>query len=338
MIQFPNNRLTYTGQQGPVYDNDGQNAINNLYAAINMLLGLSSTGFAILSGFAVTGNVGGNDTFGPGYFYLNGVVYYSAGVSAGQCLVPSITQINNALFADGNLRYTYEIYNSVTSNTATSATSPLLTNNIDPYRLNLTVLNTLFNDLNENLITTIYNVGLKADKVIGGASGNFVALNGSGDIVDSGKNNATYDLAGSASAAQAAALIAAEGLFTSGVGSFTPASNFKSGTVTCNYIGLNGLTVVTIILNNILTNQGDNTGLGTPGTNFNSAGEQKLGSINPTIAPPTDIYIKPTYIGSQFSDTSQDQNYIHIDNGGNISCVSVKSASHGMYAIITFIV
>lgn len=337
MIQFPNNRLTYTGQQGPVYDNDGQNAINNLYAAINMLLGLSPTGFAILSGFAVTGNEGGNNIYGPGYFYLNGVIYYSAGVTEGQCLVPSITQINNALFADGNLRYIYEIYNSVTSNTATSATSPLLTNNIDSYRLNLTVLNTLFNDLNETLITTMANVGLKADKVIGGASGNFVALNGSGDIVDSGNNNATYDLAGSASAAQAEALIAAKGLFTSGVGAFTPASNFQSGTVICNYISLNGLTVVTIILNNIITNQVDGTGLGTPGTNFNSDGEQILGSISPTIAPPTDIYIKPTFIGTEFSDTSQDLNYIHIDNGGNISCVNLAS-SLGMYAIITFIV
>ena len=88
MIQFPNNRLTYTGQQGPVYDNDGQNAINNLYAAINMLLGLSSTGFAILSGFAVTGYVEGNNTYGSGYFYLNGVIYYSGGVIAGECLVP----------------------------------------------------------------------------------------------------------------------------------------------------------------------------------------------------------------------------------------------------------
>ena len=184
MIQFPNNRLTYTGKQGPVYDNDGQNAINGLFSAINMLLGLSPTGFAILSGFAVAGNTGGNNIFGAGYFYLNGIVYYSSTITAGQCLVPTITQINNAQFSDGVSRYTYQTYGSTNSNTATGSTSPLFTNNMDSYRLNLTVLNNLITALQSSVSSLSSG---KADKVSGAINNNFAALNGSGDLIDSGR-------------------------------------------------------------------------------------------------------------------------------------------------------
>ena len=148
MIQYPNNRLTYTGKQGPVYDNDGQNAINNLYSAINMLLGLSPTGFAILSGFVYS-----SGSYGSGYFYLNGVIYYFAGgITSGQCLVPNVTQINNAEFSDGVSRNTYQIFGSTTSSTASGSTSPLFTSNMDSYRLNLTVLNA-------NILSILNNIG-----------------------------------------------------------------------------------------------------------------------------------------------------------------------------------
>jgi hypothetical protein len=161
MIQFPNNRLTYTGKQGPVYDNDGQNAINNLYSAVNMLLGLSPTGFAILSGFIYS-----SGSYGSGYFYLNGVIYYFAGsITSGQCLVPNVTQINNAEFSDGVLRNTYQIFGSTTSSTASGSSSPLFTSNMDSYRLNLTVLNNL-------ILSIINNIGSGAGNIpIVGAAG-----------------------------------------------------------------------------------------------------------------------------------------------------------------------
>ena len=330
MIQFPNNRLTYTGKQGPVYDNDGQNAINNLYSAVNMLLGLSPTGFAILSGFAVVGNTGGNNIFGPGYFYLNGIIYYSSTITEGQCLVPNITQINNAQFSDGVSRNTYQIYGSTTSNTATGSTSPLFTNNMDSYRLNLTVLNNLISALQSSVSGLTSS---KADKVSGATNNHFAALNASGDLIDSGDNAASFDAAGAASTAQIAAIAAAEaytdGKFGSGVGAFTPDSNYKSGTITCNYLLVNGRYIVTITFENILTNTADEVG-----------SEQILGQLPPSLAPTVEIMMKAVYV-TNISDNTNYQNYFRIFNSGGTCLIKVmqtRSTSIGIYGTITYIV
>jgi hypothetical protein len=185
MIQFPNNRLTYTGKKGPVYDNDGQNAINNLYSAVNMLLGLSPTGFAILSGFVYS-----SGSYGSGYFYLNGFIYYFAGgITSGQCLVPNVTQINNVQFSDGISRNTYEVYGSTTSNTATGSTSPLFTNNMDSYRLNLTVLNNLLQSIINNIGSASGNIPLIGSSALNNNSA--VVTDGSGYLKTNSNSQAS---------------------------------------------------------------------------------------------------------------------------------------------------
>ena len=326
MIQFPNNRLTYTGKQGPVYDNDGQNAINGLFSAINMLLGLSPTGFAILSGFVYS-----SGSYGSGYFYLNGVIYYFAGgITSGQCLVPNITQINNAQFSDGVSRNTYQIFGSTTSSTASGSTSPLFTSNMDSYRLNLTVLNNLISALQSSVSGLTSS---KADKVSGATNNNFAALNGSGDLIDSGDNAASFDAAGAASTAQSAAIAAAEaytdGKFGSGVGAFTPDSNYNSGTITCNYLLVNGRYIVTITFENILTHTADENG-----------SEQTLGQLPPSLAPTVEVMMKAVYV-THISDNTNYQNYFRIFNSGGTCLIKVmqtRSTSIGIYGTITYIV
>ena len=314
MIQFPNNRLTYTGKQGPVYDNDGQNAINGLFSAINMLLGLSPTGFAILSGFAVVGNTGGNNIFGPGYFYLNGIVYYSSTITEGQCLVPNITQINNAQFSDGVSRNTYQIYDSTTSNTVTGSTSPLFTYNMDSYRLNLTVLNNLITALQSSVSSLSSG---KADKVSGATNNNFAALNGSGDLIDSGDNASSFDAAGTAA-----------GLMTKNTSIYTPVTVAGlTMTVNCSALTLNGNKIINFYATISYTSSIPSV-----------ANYIKIGSIAAGFIPSQDIYADVIIANDSNSD-GQHLNGMKIQANGDVYMYfeSAGESNGNLFTSLTYI-
>lgn len=137
-MDFPNNRLTYSGKKGPIFDDEIQNALNGLYKSVNLLLGLGPTDFAILSGFTYTPGTPGS--YSGGFVYMSGVIYYcDAGVNVGQYLIPSISQIENKPHSDGVSRYVYQVFYAVASNTSGSGGSPIFTTTMDNYRLNISL-------------------------------------------------------------------------------------------------------------------------------------------------------------------------------------------------------
>jgi hypothetical protein len=131
-IQFPNNRLTESGLGNPLFVTDVSNLTENLLEAINMLLGLASNGFAILSGFTYSGSA-----YSAGIVYMNGIIYYcSAGLNEGQYLSPVPTDVDSKLHSDGNSYNTYRIYYAVASNSQVGG-MPQFTGNMDSYRFSM---------------------------------------------------------------------------------------------------------------------------------------------------------------------------------------------------------
>jgi hypothetical protein len=163
-IQSPNNRLTYTGKAGPIFDTDIENLTQNLLEMVNVLLGLPSNGFAILSGFAY-----GSGTYGPGFVYMNGVIYYSAAVIAeNKYLAPNPTDEFSKLHSDLISRYTYRVYLAIQSDTSVGGI-PQFVGNMNAYRISSYLIN--------NTLTNLINsLGDASTKDVGTAS-NEIPLN-----------------------------------------------------------------------------------------------------------------------------------------------------------------
>jgi hypothetical protein len=136
-MDFPNNRLTYTGIQGPLFDDEIQNALNALYKGMNTILGFGATDFKILSGFVYTAGSPGSYT--GGIVYMSGQIYYcAAGLNEGQYLIPNISQIESKPHKDGVNRNTYQVYYAVSSNTSGAGGSPIFSGNMNSYRGDVT--------------------------------------------------------------------------------------------------------------------------------------------------------------------------------------------------------
>lgn len=136
-IQFPNNRLTPASLGKPVFATDIQNLTENLLEAMNILLGLPADGFAILSGFVYA-----SSAYGPGYVYMNGVIYYCAGLAETKYLAPDPTDTESKLHnPDGNSYNTYRIYYAIESNSPVGG-MPQFSGDMNQYRLDLTTINT----------------------------------------------------------------------------------------------------------------------------------------------------------------------------------------------------
>ena len=130
-MDFPNNRLVYTGVEGPLFDNESKNALDALYKAVNMILGLGASGFAILSGFVYTSGSPGHYT--GGLVWIDDVIYYCpGGINVGQYLVPGTSGVEYKPHKDGINRNTYQIFYAVASDGY--GASPQFTTNMDSYR------------------------------------------------------------------------------------------------------------------------------------------------------------------------------------------------------------
>jgi hypothetical protein len=130
-IQFPNNRLTYTGKAGPIFDTDIENLTQNLLQMVNILLGLPSNGFAILQGFTYA-----SGAYSSGFVYMNGVIYYCTGLVENKYLAPNPTGAFSKLHNDLVSRNTYTIYNAVQNDTAVGG-MPQFVGNMDQYRISI---------------------------------------------------------------------------------------------------------------------------------------------------------------------------------------------------------
>jgi len=139
-IQFPNTRLTQAALGNPLFVTDVENLTSNLLEAINMLLGLPTSGataFAILSGFEYDSE---GASYSTGIVYMNGLIYYCAtGLAETKYLAPAPTDGNSKVFSDGNSYNTYRIYYAVSSNSQVGG-MPQFNGTMDQYRLSLTAM------------------------------------------------------------------------------------------------------------------------------------------------------------------------------------------------------
>jgi len=185
-LDFPNDRIHYSGKDGPLFDNDVQAALESLLYSITVILGLPTTGasaFAILSGFPVVGNSSGNNIFGPGIVYMCGQIYYSnVNISASQYIAGYSLPVASQPYSDTVSRYTYEIFYAQPSAIQWQE-MPVFLNNMDQYRLNLNILNASITTLNNNITAVNNNITAITDNY-GHSAGN-VPIIGASDLVAS---------------------------------------------------------------------------------------------------------------------------------------------------------
>jgi hypothetical protein len=156
-IPWPNTRLTQTGLGNPLFVTDPQNNTENILQAVNMLLGLPSNGFAILSGFTYT--PGSPGSYSPGIVYMNGQIYLvTISLTENKYLAPDPTDIDPKQHSDGNSYNTYRVFYAVQSNSPVGG-MPQFVGNMNQYRRSVeNLINiTLGGDVNfaETLVTRL---------------------------------------------------------------------------------------------------------------------------------------------------------------------------------------
>ena len=141
-IGFPVQRIDYSGHNNPVFVSDITNILQNLANAMQSILGLNSTDFAIVSGCDYTPGFSGPGSYLAGLCYMNGVFYSSLPMTEGLYLQPNPTPLFSKLFNDDSIsRYTYTLYSAIPSNIQVGG-MPVFSGNMNQYRLNLKFINT----------------------------------------------------------------------------------------------------------------------------------------------------------------------------------------------------
>ena len=136
IIDFPNLRKQYTGEDNPMFVTDPLNATESILTAMDNICGFPNPGFRILSGLEASG-----PDFTPGVFWLNGEFYYASnGVSGGNTLRPLIDAQFSKIFGDSNARTTYSVYLATDESSPMVGDSPIFSGTMDQYRANLEAL------------------------------------------------------------------------------------------------------------------------------------------------------------------------------------------------------
>lgn len=146
LIQAPfvrNQYDTTAGLDNPLYIGDIVASQQAIYTMLTALSGLDpATDFGIFGGFAYS--PGSPGTYGPGFFYLNGVWYYqSTSFDEGLRLVPNPTDIMPVSFpADGITRDIYKVNYSQTGTGATQTPVFAVGGDMSQYRYDNKTLKT----------------------------------------------------------------------------------------------------------------------------------------------------------------------------------------------------
>lgn len=141
IIDFPNERIEFAGEDNPVFVTDTLNATESIITAMDNICGFPASGFRILSGFVLSAGV-----WSAGVFWLDGKFYFAKnGVTAGNVLRPNIDGQFSKLFGDANSRYTYTVYLATDEASPTTGDSPVFgatADSMDSYRMTLEIAKT----------------------------------------------------------------------------------------------------------------------------------------------------------------------------------------------------
>lgn len=161
-------RNSFPGVDNPRYVDDIV-AANDLVNTMAMAIcGLGPNDFAILQGLVLDPVA---NTFSPGYFYLNGQVYYQADpFAAGLALIPNITFALQKGFPDGNPRFIYSLLGSQATNFG-DGTTPPFNQSMTGYRMgNTYLMNSVL-----NIFARIGQLGGAANLNVGTTPGSVAA-------------------------------------------------------------------------------------------------------------------------------------------------------------------
>lgn len=164
-LQYPAKRIIYSGLQEPIFSRDILIADETAQDAANVLTGLNSTDFAIISGMDYTPGTPG--TYSAGTFYLNGQMYYCAGgCTEGLFVVGSTSNVESKKFGDGTYRNIYTLFQGTATSTSTGA-SPVFSGTMNAYRIGLKYISAQVG----SLLVTQGALGSAAYATLGTSSG-----------------------------------------------------------------------------------------------------------------------------------------------------------------------
>lgn len=170
LIQWPFTRKEWPGFGNPRFVSDIVAANEAVIDAIKVVTGLTNADFAILSGLDFTPGTP-NGTYAPGWFYLNGEIYYmGASFSEGLYLAPNPTDIMPKPFSDGNSRNTYTLLTGISTSNPTGST-PIFSGNMNVNRIGLKTINASI----QSILATISALGNAAYRNVGTTAGTVAA-------------------------------------------------------------------------------------------------------------------------------------------------------------------